>query len=216
MHLTRFIQQLLINGSVMVDATDIKFNKADDETALLLLHTYYEEDIQDIPLTALAPAAPAFDEAAVLWAAKYLYAAVYFTVVREAVEDTISKHLTHYNAASTRAVAYSTDLMFRHLPALLKLASGLAPSDILVLTISEELKHWPLSAPALEHVHAEEEAVVLNDPALKIMYLDRLIAARNARRIIAGGLQDAMAAITGDHFETFWPGAAITFKTTTE
>jgi len=207
MELSNFIQQLLSQGTVPVRPGIITFEPADEKEALKILQRYYSEDMLEMPRTA-----PAFNEAAAIWAAKYFYTAVQLTVVRDEADTVVNEKLQPFTGAITADVIYSADLILRYLPALLQLAKGLSPADVLVSALEQTAANWPFSSAGIETEPIKNEDVIFADPSLAITYTDRLISAKDIKRISKSELQQHVLSSAGLHLNTFWPQAATIFK----
>jgi len=207
MELSNFIQQLLSQGTVPVRPGIIAFEPADEKETLKILQRYYSEDILEMPGTA-----PAFNEAAAVWAAEYFYTAVQLTVVRDEADTVVNEKLQPFTGAITADVIYSADLILRYLPALLQLAKGLSPADVLVSALEQTAANWPFSSAGIETATIKNEDIIFTDPSLAITYTDRLIAAKDIKRISKSELQQHVLSAAGLHLNTFWPQAATIFK----
>ncbi len=207
MELSNFIQQLLSQGTVSVQSGIIAFEPADETATIKILQHYYSEDILEMPETA-----PAFNEAAALWAAKYFYTAVQLTVLRDEGETVVNEKLQPFTEAITADVIYSADLILRYLPALLQLAKGLSPADILVKVLEQTAGEWPFCSAGIETATVKNEDIIFTHPSLAITYTDRLIAAKDIKRISGKELQEHILSAAGLHLNTFWPQAATLFK----
>jgi hypothetical protein len=207
MELSNFIQQLLITGTVSVQPGIIAFTAEDEHETIQLLQLYYNEDILEMPGTA-----PAFHEQAALWAAKYFYTAVQLTVLRDEGEAVINEKLLPFSESVDAPAMYSADLVLRYLPTLLQLAKGLSPADILVKVLEQTASEWPFSSVGIQVAEIKNETIVLSDASLSIAYTDRLIAARDIKRISGNEMQQRVLAATGLHLDIFWPEAATIFK----
>lgn len=206
-----FISQLLSEGTVPVEGSITSFNKNDEEELLMLLRQYYQEDILEMPLSA-----PAFNETAALWAAKYFYTALQLAVLRDEGEAETNGKLCAYTEAVSPSTMYSVDLIFRYLPALLHLARGLAPSDLLVKILTDTLAAWPFSSAGTDIPAMKSEQIIFTDPSLKIAYIDRLVKAKNMNRVISSHLQEEVFSFAGLHLDALWPNAGLLLKTTNE
>ena len=210
MELSNFIQQLLIAGTVSVRSGIISFTEADEQETIQLLQQYYNEDIQEMAVTA-----PAFNEQAALWAAKYFYTAVQLTMLRDEDEAVINEKLIPFSETVDASAIYSADLMLRYLPALLQLAKGLSPADVLVKVLEQTAAAWPFSSVGIETGEIKNEAVIFSDTSLSIAYADRLIATRDIKRISGPRIKQQILLAAGLHLETFWPQAATILKNET-
>jgi hypothetical protein len=200
MLLTAFLQDLLTTGSITLASQPAPFEAADLAAASTLLQDYHAEDCLDLPHTA-----PAFEAAAALWAAQYLYHAAVLAVVRELDEQAIATYLPAYKGEATPAAHYSADLSLRYLPDLLQLARGLAPADALVARLRRTAGQWPLSFVGHEPADADAEAILLAHPALRGAYLDRIIAAHDRARAGQPHLAPLVQATLGAHGAQLWP-----------
>jgi MoxR-vWA-beta-propeller ternary system domain bpX4 len=210
MELSNFIQQLLTHGTVSVQSGIIPFTSADEEVTIQLLQRYYNEDIQEMPGTAAA-----FNEQAALWAAKYFYIAVQLTVLRDEGETVINEKLLPFGEAVDASAMYSADLILRYLPALLQLAKGLSPADVLVKVLEQTAALWPFSSVGIETEEIKNEAVIFSDASLRIAYADRLIAAKDIKRISGPEIKQQILSAAGLHLNSFWPQAATILKNET-
>lgn len=207
MGLSNFILQLLNNGTVSVLPGIMPFTSTDEREALKLLQHYYSEDILEMPVTA-----PSFNEQAALWAAKYFYTAVQLTVLRDESEAVINEKLLPFDGIMDASAMYSADLVLRYLPTLLKLAKGLSPADLLVTALEQTAAAWPFSSVGIETTVIKNESVIFSDASLSIAYTDRLITARDIKRISGTEIKQHVLCAAGIHLETFWPEASTIFK----
>ena len=210
MELSNFILQLLNDGTVSVQPGITIFTNPDEREAIQLLQQYYIEDIQEMPATA-----PAFNDQAALWAAKYFYTAVQLTALRDEGEAVINEKLLAFDGTMDASAMYSADLVLRYLATLLQLAKGLSPADMLVKVLEQTAAAWPFSSVGIETGEIKNEAVIFADASLCIAYTDRLIAAKDIKRISGSGMQQQVLSAAGMHLETFWPGATTIFKNET-
>lgn len=207
MELSNFIQQLLTTGTVSVQPDIVAFSLEDEQEAVRSLHQYYQEDVQEMPLTA-----PAFNQQAALWAAKYFYTAVQLTVLRDEGEEVIKEKLVPFSESLDAAAMYSADLILRYLPSLLQLSKGLSPADVLVKVLEQTAAAWPFSSIGIDTAEVKNESTIFSDASLSIAYTDRLIAARDIKRIAGAEIKDHILSATGLHLETFWPQAISILK----
>ncbi|RTQ48802.1 hypothetical protein EJV47_14445 [Hymenobacter gummosus] len=201
MFLTQFLDELLSHGAVAVARRPDTFEPVDLEAATVLLTDYHADDALHLPHQA-----PAFEPAAALWAAEYLYFTVQLTLVRELDAAVVAERLPDYPGELTPAALYSADLLLRYLPNLLSLARGLAPDDVLVARLQRLAGRWPLSfvghpGPAEEAA----EAQVLAHPALRQEYVDRIIQAQDQARAARPALRPLVHAALGSHAARLWP-----------
>jgi hypothetical protein len=200
MQLSNFIEELIQKGIVTVAAEVIPFEPQDvrnTETALL---QYHANDSLNMPGTA-----PAFDAAAALWAANYLYRAIQLTMLRNLDEDAVRGLLTPFQGQVTSEAVYSADLSLRYLPALLDLAKGLSPNDVLVVLLKQTAKDWPYSSVGMELADDIDINAIMNDSSLKYSYIDRIIEARDNNRCKGSQVNELVAEALGHHAGALWP-----------
>jgi hypothetical protein len=200
MRLTSFLHDLLTTGSLTLAGRPAPFAADDLLTADALLQVYHAEDAQELPQLA-----PAFDAPAARWAAHYLYYTTLLLLARELDEEAIEKYLPPFSGNTTPEAIYAVDLTFRYLPDLLHLAKGLAPGDALVARLHATAQQWPFSFVGHEAVEAKAEAVVLTHPALRLAYIDRIIARQDRARAALPHLRPLVQAALGAHAATLWP-----------
>ncbi len=171
----------------------------DDRKCLKLLQRFYDEDILH-----MAAKPPAFDKHGALWAARHMYFSLQLTVIREITEDEIRQTLLAFNTPITPAAIYSADLVLRHLPQVFNLAKGLAPSDIMVTMMGETAVKWPFSSIGIKLVGEADEIVILSHPSLRIEYADRIIRAKDIKRVNNKN-RESIAEALGDYATVLWP-----------
>ena len=188
MELSNFIQQLLTHGTVSVQSGIIPFTSADEQVTIQLLQQHYNEDIQEMPGTA-----PAFNEQAALWTAKYFYTAVQLTVLRDEGEAVINEKLLPFGDTADASAMYSADL-------------------VLVKVLEQTAALWPFSSVGIATEEIKNEAVIFSDASLSIAYADRLIAAKDIKRIMGPEIKQQILSAAGLHLNSFWPQAGTIFK----
>jgi hypothetical protein len=199
-NLNQFLQTLWESGNVQVEH-EVQDFAADDLAAAQV--TLAEQEAQ---LRSEFPGeAPAFDSAAALWAAQYLYRALQLLLLRHLAEEKIQDLLQNWPKAKTPAAIYSADLCLRHLPILLGLAKKLSPEDPLVLCLTNLASAWPFSGLDLAEADPQAEAVLLSHPSLAQAYVDRIIARRLREKAQEQTIRPWVAAALGDHAEQLWP-----------
>ncbi|MDJ0364650.1 hypothetical protein QMK33_05755 [Hymenobacter sp. H14-R3] len=193
-----FLRALLATGEVTVAGQLTPFAAADLAPATELLRRYHAADALH-----QAHQVPAFAPAAAQWAAGFLYRTMQLAFLRDHGADAVAQHLADWPGDPTPEASYSVDLTFRHLPALLGLARDLAPADALVTRLQAVGQQWPLSlvGPA----PAAAPAAVLAHPALRALYLDRLIERRDRARAAQPGAYEGVRAALGEYVAQLWP-----------
>jgi len=194
-----FIEGLIKEGKVSIKGELSGFEADDFEVVRNLLSAYYEEDILELPYTA-----PAWSEKAAIWAAKYFYQAVQFTVLRDEGQEIIQHHLKPFPSEIRAEDIYSADLILRNLPSLFDLAKGLAPGDFLVKNLMELAKDWPFSSVGIKLEGDVNDKKILEHPSLRQVYIDRIIEKKDSNRINKG-TESFLLETTGEYLSTFWP-----------
>jgi hypothetical protein len=211
MELTNFIAGLINDGKVKVVPQLQAFEGEDLRLATVHLQQYYEDDIQEMPSVA-----PSFDTAAALWAARYLYTAVQFILLRNLDEMTMQEHLLPYTGEQTAAAMYSADLTLRYLPDLFDLAKGLSPNDPLVKQMKETAQLWPFSSagiPIAENSLGEDLvatlatdlSIIFSHTSLKQAYIDRIIAAKDLHKCRQADCYPLVLEALGAYATNLWP-----------
>jgi len=198
--LTYFLRALLDTGEVTVAGQLTPFAPDDLATATALLRRYHAADALH-----LAHQAPPFEPAAAQWAAECLYRTAQLAFLREYDAEAVAAHLADYPGEASPAASYAVDLSFRHLPTLLDLARNLAPADALVTRLQALARQWPLSFVGAPPAPAEAPAAVLAHPALRALYLDRIIEQRDRARATQPGVAEGIRAALGEYAAQLWP-----------
>ncbi|WP_125427412.1 hypothetical protein [Hymenobacter metallilatus] len=200
MTLAEFIEEIWTAGTCTVSPAPMPAEQENELAALAWLERAYAEDAQHQP----APV-PAFEADAALWAARYLYRAVQLTVLRELDDTAVRVWLQEYPGPVTPAAHYSADLLLRHLPDLLRLCQGLAPADALVQHLQATLHHWPLSAVGAKLAELPDPVPVLDHPGLRLLYADRLLAARDLALARHPAVRELLHEVLGQFAPDLWP-----------
>lgn len=200
MTLAEFIEEIWTAGTCTVRPTPMPAEQENELAALALLQRAYADDAVHQP----APV-PAFEAEAALWAARYLYRAVQLTVVRELDDTAVRVWLRQFPGPATPEAHYSVDLLLRHLPDLLRLCQGLAPADALVQHLQATLQYWPLSAVGAKLSELPDPAPILAHPGLRLLYADRLLAARDLPLAQHPAARELLREVLGQFSADFWP-----------
>jgi len=197
--LTAFVADLLATGEVTVASHLTPFAEADVAAATARLRHHHAAEGPHV-----AHQAPAFEPAAASWAAAALYRAMQLTFLRDYDAVAVAAHLADWPTTVTPAASYSVDLTFRYLPALLAQARHLAPADALVSRLHGLARQWPLSFVGTAPAPAEAPAALLAHPALRALYLDRVIAAQDRARATQPGVAEGVRAALGEYAGQLW------------
>ena len=203
MKLSQFINDLFQNGNVTIAGGLHDFDTADQAATSHLLQKQYHYSIKEMP-----DEAPAFQESAALWGASFIYRTVQFILLRDLDEEKIKTELKNFEGEKTPEVIYSVDLTFRYLKDLLDLAKGLSPNDPLVIRLKEIAAEWGFSSVGISDVENVKDEIILKNNALRIAYIDRIIAAKDLKRTQNEIVKELVATALGNHQEKFWKGFA--------
>lgn len=167
--------------------------------------TEYERDFRE----TLAGDPPAFDLDVALAAAGWMYRACQCLVFRHLDPDDVLSLLTAARRhpalrrdATTPAPAsvhYSVDCGCAALPDVIRLARIAARNDPLVEHLVEFGTCWPLSSVGATGITCELPAEISQHPALRQLFVDRVIQREDAGRIQEEPVRDLVAAAVGLH-----------------
>jgi hypothetical protein len=160
------------------------------------------EEIDAAQRANLAWETPEFSPAASIWAVIIVYRACQLVVCRDIDADTAVKLLSEpcpeRHSASTD---YSVDLVFRYLPEIAALASHIAPADTLVKELVRLGNAWPLSSVGMPGVDQFQIDAFFADPALRQLYIDRIMEKGDRSRLAEERVKLAVAADLGSYPE---------------
>ncbi|MCA9071181.1 MAG: hypothetical protein KDA84_19770 [Planctomycetaceae bacterium] len=146
--------------------------------------------------------APELSLPAAVWAAEMFYGASVILAYREIDEAGIEEILAPKFPGPRNASAhYSVDLVFRLLPELHTRAKAASNSDPLLKHIEKWANEWPLSSVGLSNVVPEPIDEILQNPSLRLMYVDRIIAKKDTSRLDSPEVQEAVKAAYGMHHQ---------------
>lgn len=199
MKLSQFIIDLLENGNVTIAGGLHDFDAKDKEATITILRKYYHRSILDMPFEA-----PKFHEAAAFWGATFIYRTVQFILLRDLEEEEIKTHLQDFPMEKNPEVIYSVDLTFRYLKDLLNLAKGLSLNDPLVIRLKEVAAEWAFSSVGIKSIEKINDKIFLQNDSLRTAYVDRIIEAKDLKRIHNDEIKELVATALGNHTEIFW------------
>lgn len=206
--LADFLTDLFTTGRVTVAGNLHAFQREDIHQAAMILEQQYERDILRMPYEA-----PSFSQEAALWAAKYLYVATQLMMLRDEDAETVIRQLPVFPELISPKAIYSVDLTFRYLSDLFDLARGLAPEDLLVLTLQKTAVDWPFSSVGMSIKTEVDPGIVLDHPSLRYAYIDRIISARDNSRLEHPAIAELVQEALGGHASTLWPGFQSSLST---
>lgn len=156
---------------------------------------------------------PPLDTDSAAWAAGVFYRLCQLLAYREMPAEAI-KPLVEQPCPKpiSPAVAYSVDLVFRYLPDLLSLASGLAPGDPLVEAIKTLCRRWPLSSVGVADLGQINVEAFIDNPSLRQLYVDRIMDRGDASRVNDPRVRAAMRASLGLYEDLCAPALAGALK----
>ena len=178
MRVAPFLTQLFELGHVQLDAEPPTEDDDDRRDADGILAERARVIAAEFPEPV-----PDFDPAAAAWAAGQFCAACHFVLFRDAQVDVVRERLSRpIPAGEPAAQHYSVDLVWRFLPDLDRLTSTLAAED----PLREILRQWgaerPLSSVGMKGIELGKAPDLLAHDGLRRVYVDRIIACRDASR----------------------------------
>ncbi len=146
----------------------------------------------------LAGTPPAPDVAAVGWAARGFFRAAQLLVARNIGSEQVLADLSvPCPARPEPAVCYGVDLTWRFLPDLVRLARAASQNDPLVERLLAWCGEWPLSSVGVPGVTAGPLDGFVADPALRMLYVDRIMATGDVSRLNDRRVQEAARSALG-------------------
>lgn len=145
--------------------------------------------------------APEFDGLIARRAAVAFYRACQFLVFRDLGAEAIAKELGTLPKENSPAAHYSVDLTWRLLPDLVRLAQTASSDDPLVQHLLAWGRRWPLSSVGVRQLDAVDPAPLLAHDSLRQMYLDRIFALGDARRLADPAVRELARYAVGAHPE---------------
>lgn len=199
MTLSDFLTELSKEG-VAVVVTDAEISPGADWQ-----HVIRHWDAQHRAELAFDP--PALSLPAAEWAALRLYRGCQALVCRDMPPQDVNRFLTvPCPEPHSPSADYSVDLVFRFLPDLIHLARRIEQNDPLIVELLALAKAWPLSSVGIEGVGEVDPESFLQNPSLRQLYADRILATgdtsrlhhavvRSAVRIALGAFPDLAPAV---------------------
>jgi hypothetical protein len=150
----------------------------------------------------LALEVPDYSPETANWAARLFYQLCQFVVCRDVGEKTIAQVCqTPCPEPRSPVTDWSADLMFRHLPRLFQLARHLSQGDPLLDYMRQIATAWPLSSVGIPGLTDFKIDSFIDHPALRRLYLDRIIANGDAARLGDARVDDSLRVDLGLHRE---------------
>lgn len=156
----------------------------------------------------LAGEAPELDLSVARWAAQMLAEAARLTIARDLGPQDLTRIFAR-NCPEPRSaeVDYSADLFLRYLPDLIRLVERLAADDPLAARLRKLGAEWPLSSVGIKGIPIGDLDPFLEHPALRQLYVDRILATGDVSRLADPRVALAARAALGAHPELA-PGTA--------
>lgn len=209
-HVHDFYAALITDGVLMLRSeAPASAEELDAATAYLVDHerTYR---------LSLAGSPPSPTESAVRWAAGAFYRASQFLVYRDLNEDALRRDLSAAcPERANAAVCYSVDLVFRFLPELIRLARAASENDPLTQQLMTWAREWPLSSVGVKDVPDVRVDAFIDDPSLRTLYMDRIIATGDVSRLEDGRVREVARRALGA-FPELAPKIAAALERETE
>jgi hypothetical protein len=192
--LSQFVRTLMTEGRALVTARQVP---GTDAELVPTLTTLAKEAGAE-----LAGAPPLLCEATAVWATERLFAACRLVVCRDLGEDKVVEALTVPPPLPRGPTTdWSADLLFRHLPEVIRLARHLSANDPLVRELRNLAAAWPLSSVGVANLKPSALDSFVAYPTLRRLYSDRIIAAEDASRLGDPRVDDAVRSALGAHAE---------------
>jgi hypothetical protein len=192
--LTSFLQALAHDGRIVVSPEPIG---PPDETAVAVV-----VGLNQRAQSELAGEGPGFSSETALWAATLLYQICQFIVCREIGEGQMAAAFVNECPAVRGPEAdWSADILFRHLPALIRLSQQLSNGDPLVQELRKIAATWPLSSVGVSELTGLNLDTFIGHSALGRLYADRVVAAADTSRLGDPRVDDLLRADLGIHRE---------------
>ncbi len=203
MSLPQFLHLLLYGGRVVVDPVldqagqQLIAGTREQNEALAVLEAFEHEYRKGLPFHP-----PALSREGLLWGALAVHHAASLLTYRDASAQQLHRILAGDGPVDqSAAVAYSVDLTLRFLPDLVRLARAASPGDPLVGVLLAWAGRWPLSSVGIKDVVVSGACGWLDDPCLRQMYADRILAEQDLTRLTELRARDAVRESLGRHSE---------------
>lgn len=198
MSLSSFLQSLHGEGRVRVESV-FRNGRLLIETAAELNEAF--ELLSDFDATyrlELAYQPPKLNREALLWGAVQVRRAASLLTYRDVEPEQLQHALSIPSPEPiSPSVMYSVDLTYRFLPDLLRLARAASPQDPLVAILKDWANTWPLSSVGMSDVTVTSPLAWLDDPCLRQIYVDRILAEQDTTRLSDPRTRDAVRIAVG-------------------
>ncbi|HEX5219618.1 MAG TPA: hypothetical protein VFZ59_08625 [Verrucomicrobiae bacterium] len=192
--LALFLKALAEEGRAVVWPKPLEQDLGDAAEVLRQIDRIAREEL------ALEPPGLSLDAA--LWAAWLAYHLCQFTVCRDIGAERVAA-ICQEACPTPRSpeTDWSVDLTLRHLPRLFQLARHLSEGDPLVQHLRQIASAWPLSSVGVAGLADLAIESFIGHPALRRLYLDRIVAAEDISRLNDSRVSDSLRVDLGIHHE---------------
>jgi hypothetical protein len=192
--LALFLKALAEEGRAVVSPKPLDRDPGDAAEVLRQVETSAREELTFEP--------PKLSLDAALWAARLSYHLCQFTVCRDIGAERIGAVCGEAcPVARSPETDWSADLTLRHLPRLFHLARHLSEGDPLVQHLKQIATAWPLSSVGIAGLENLSLESFIGHPALRRLYVDRVVAAEDTSRLNDSRVGDLLRADLGIHHE---------------
>jgi hypothetical protein len=195
MRLTNFLKELWETGSASVDR-DLEFTDKELEDCHSLLIHYEKNARLNVPENL-----PGFNVGMAVHAVQLFYNISQMVVNRDFSENLIDEcfsRVEKFEDEKDLTTVWSVDLIFQHLPSLLKIAKNLSEGDSLCQRIIELSENFPLSSVGipLKKCH---DGFLFENSSLTIIYLNRIIENQAVDRLTNEKTYNILMETLGQH-----------------
>lgn len=150
-------------------------------------------------------AAPPFDAAAAVWAARTVYRSAQLLLYRQHTNDDIHALLPEYNKPADAGAMLSADLCLRLLPCILTQLRLINPDDPVIPVLESHLKIWHYSAIGHNIAMQDPDFALLSESRCAMqLYADRVIMRKDEAAAAKPDLAPVIAASLGNFRQYFW------------
>ncbi len=168
------------------------------------------EDEHDAAAADWPGPAHGFHEPAARWGAAMLVLGCWAHLNRDAGEEEVANWLSRQMPEPELPAAHvSADICLRHLPELYRMAAARSPDDSLLRELARIACVAPLASAGFPPAEAPALDVLRGDPGAWRVYVDRVIAARDAYRLADPRCEASARATLGVHAAAMAPGLNI-------
>lgn len=192
-----FLKNLRDTGKVSVPATVDSLESTLDVAAIEpLIRQIHDEWARRALITA--EPMPQLDVWLAADAAQLLYRLCQLVVCREASPGRIRSVIESLPMPNeTVDQVYSVDVILRYLPDLGRIAKRVSMGDPLNDALLQLAQDWPLSSVGMPGIAGADPGVIVESKVLLALYVDRIIATADVKRISEGPVKEAVRAAIG-------------------